>query len=109
VPLSGAAEGEFTGDLRFWIPGQAARSLGEVKSRAGGEGWKTIKEWLGYNDVLFLKEDKMDPLVVLPWAGFIELLSNLLTLRNSLISHGVGNPYQGNGFLSTPKPPPTAT
>ena len=41
VPLSGAAGGTFTGDLR--IQGDLKA---EVKARAGGDGFKTLERWL---------------------------------------------------------------
>lgn len=72
VPLSGAALGLFSGDVSFNVLEKGRTA--EVKARANGEGWKTIKEWLGKNDALFLIEDRSEPLVVLPWAFFEELI-----------------------------------
>jgi hypothetical protein len=119
IPLSGAAGGEFSGDIRFGIPVQQGRWVGEVKARAGAEGWKTIKDWLGYNQVLFLKEDAQPPLVVMGWEEFKLLVSNILILRNSLLAPdptqaklnylGQGNPLPVDGSPSTPKLPPMKT
>jgi Holliday junction resolvase len=68
VPLSGAAEG-FKGDIL--IEGHEWRV--EVKSRKGGAGFKVIQDWLGDNDVLVLKRNGVDPLVVLPFEHFVKL------------------------------------
>ena len=68
VPLSGAAGGSFTGDLRI------GRYTGEVKSRATGEGFRTIERWLGKNDVLFLRRDRTQPIVVMDWSFYIDLM-----------------------------------
>ena len=65
VPLSGAAGGSFGGDIVIADTWRA-----EVKGRASGEGFATIKRWLGTNDILFLLEDRADPLVVLPWTMY---------------------------------------
>ena len=68
VPLSGAAAG-FKGDLIVndkWVA--------EVKGRGKGQGFTLINNWLGVNDMLFLIQDRRDPLVVLPWKTYKELL-----------------------------------
>ena len=67
VPLSGAAEG-FKGDV---IIGDM---VSEVKSRKGGQGFATISRWLGDNDLLFVKEDRKEPLVVMPWKTYEKLI-----------------------------------
>ena len=63
VPLSGAAVG-FKGDV---IIGDL---VAEVKARKGGQGFATISKWLRDNDLLFVKEDRKDPLVVMPWRTY---------------------------------------
>jgi len=88
VPLSGAAEG-FKGDIL--IERKPSITAGvfddaqifgeksgyewrvEVKSRKGGAGFKVIQDWLGDNDVLILKRNGVDPLVVLPFEHFTAL------------------------------------
>jgi len=67
VPLSGAVEG-YKGDLI--VAGLRA----EVKARASGEGFKTLEGWLGDNDLLFLRRDRAEPLVVLPWKTWARVL-----------------------------------
>ena len=42
-------------------------------ARANGEGFKTLDNWLGDNDALFLVRDCAEPLVVLPWATWKRL------------------------------------
>jgi Holliday junction resolvase len=75
VPLSGAAGGSFSGDVDFYPFGPDEEPLvGEVKARRNGEGFKTLERWLGENDVLFLKRDRTDPMVVLPWRTYQRLL-----------------------------------
>jgi len=72
VPLSGAVGGNFSGDLYVITPNN--RYTAEVKARANAEGWVSIKSWLNSNDFLFLKEDHEDPLVVIPWRVFEDML-----------------------------------
>ena len=78
VPLSGAAGGDFMGDVVLNLPPGREEWSGllraEVKARAGGEGWRKIKQWLGGNAALFLIADREDPLVVIPWGTFTKLL-----------------------------------
>lgn len=79
VPLSGAAGGSYTGDLRildFWTA--------EVKARKNGGGFKTIEDWLGENDMLFLKRNQKPPLVVLPWDVYIHLMYDVMMRRESI-------------------------
>jgi len=68
VPLSGAAGGEYAGDLHildFTV---------EVKARANGEGFKQLEVWLGDHDMLFLRRDCQRPLVLLPWQMYLKLM-----------------------------------
>ena len=73
VPLSGALGGELAGDV--WINGIAKRRLvAEVKSRRPSNiFWKKIKAYLGTNDMLFLLEDREEPLVVCKLSTFLEV------------------------------------
>lgn len=45
-----------------------------MKARRRAEGFKMIEAWLGENDALFLRRDRADPLVVLPWRTWERLL-----------------------------------
>tara|TARA_R100001082_G_scaffold93423_1_gene60232 strand:- start:1072 stop:1434 length:363 start_codon:yes stop_codon:yes gene_type:complete len=75
VPLSGALGGEFSGDIL--IDGIIKRRMvAEVKSRKpSGVFWNTIKRFLAENDMLFLLEDRQEPLVVMPVNIFTEILN----------------------------------
>lgn len=67
VPLSGAAGGDYAGDVDLYAFGDAdAPLVGEVKARGNGGGFKTISKWLGSNDFLVLHEDHAQRLYVLP-------------------------------------------
>lgn len=56
VPLSGASGGSFAGDLL--VEGRRA----EVKGRA--EGFKSIYKWLESVDILFIRADRREWLVI---------------------------------------------
>jgi len=76
IPLSGACGGSFSGDIKI----AADRDyLAEVKARKNGQGFKVIENWLADNDMLFLKRDRQDPLVVLPFDLFLHLLNAVRT------------------------------
>lgn len=83
VPLSGAAEG-FKGDI------QIGEFVAEVKARKDGAGFKTLEAWLGENDFLFLKKNNTDPMVVLTWPMFVELVQsfNRENLFQALLDDG---------------------
>lgn len=46
----------------------------EVKGRGKGEGFTMLERWLADYDVLFLRRDRQDPLVVVPWHVWERLL-----------------------------------
>ena len=82
VPLSGSVGGakptddmaeQFRDDLlcklEFWL------FRAEVKARAKADGWSQVKSWLGNSDMLLLVEDRKEPLVVLPWHSFDQIVS----------------------------------
>jgi hypothetical protein len=71
VPLSGAAGGEFAGDLHI------LDFTAEVKARANGAGFKQLETWLGDHDLLFLRRDRQRPLVCMPWKTYITLMLHL--------------------------------
>lgn len=67
VPLSGAAGGAYAGDVDLYAFGEeVAPIIGEVKARGQGQGFKTIRRWLGDNDFLVLHEDRAERLYVVP-------------------------------------------
>ncbi len=68
VPMSGTARGSFSVDVIV-----AGKSEGRGQGRAGGQGFTTIERWLGKNDLLFLRRDRAEPLVVMPWRTYQRL------------------------------------
>jgi hypothetical protein len=49
----------------------------EVKSRKNGAGFATLEKWLGDFDVLALRRNNADPIVVLPWRVWAALLAKV--------------------------------
>jgi Holliday junction resolvase len=76
VPLSGAARYQGNGaDIDVYAFGpDGAPLVAEVKARANGEGFATLERWLGENDLLFVRRNNADPLVVLPFSTWARLL-----------------------------------
>ena len=76
VPLSGASRYQDNGgDIDIYVNGrEEAPIIGEVKARKNGAGFKTLEDWLGDNDILFLKRNNAAPMVVLPWETWAGLL-----------------------------------
>jgi Holliday junction resolvase len=95
VPLSGASRYQGNGaDLDVYAFGRDAGPLvAEVKARASGEGFATLERWLGENDALFLRRDRAEPIVVLPWRSWARLLA--ATVRNPLQRPLVSVPASG--------------
>ncbi len=61
VPLSGAVGGRFAGDIVLPLMGRDL--CVEVKARAAG--FRELYSWLTNRDVLVVKTDRQEPLVVL--------------------------------------------
>jgi len=76
VPLSGAAHYQGNGaDVDVYPFGtDSAPWVCEVKARANGEGFATLERWLADADVLFLRRDRAEPLVLLPWRSWATVL-----------------------------------
>lgn len=73
VPLSGSAGGRFTGDISINTPwGDEIRC--EVKCRSKTfKSFTQLYEWLKPVDVLIIKQDRCEPLVIMPigrWAAW---------------------------------------
>lgn len=62
VPLSGSAGGSYLGDLT--VPILNIDRVVEVKCRA--DGFKQLYSWLIDRDILIVRADRSEPLVVLP-------------------------------------------
>ncbi len=66
VPLSGALRYRGNGaDVDLYVRGDEPLKA-EVKARSNGDGFRTLDQWLGANDALFLVRDRAPPMVVLP-------------------------------------------
>jgi hypothetical protein len=62
VPLSGAAGGSYQGDIT--VPVLGRDRVVEVKARA--KGFREFYQWLRGRDILIVRADRSEPLVVLP-------------------------------------------
>jgi Holliday junction resolvase len=69
VPLSGAAGGSYLGDLT--VPLQGVDRVVEVKVRA--TGFAQLYAWLEGRDLLVVRADRKEPLVVVPLGLAIEI------------------------------------
>jgi hypothetical protein len=69
VPLSGASpyQGNWLDIDVYGFGSDAAPLVCEVKARGNGAGFATLERWLGDADTLFLRRDRAEPVVVLPW------------------------------------------
>ena len=78
-PLSGASRFRDSGhDIDIYPFGRdAAPFVAEVKARKNGSGFAQLEKWLGEYQVLFLRRDRADPLVLLPWDTWEALLEKL--------------------------------
>jgi Holliday junction resolvase len=78
-PLSGASRFRGSGhDVDLCVFGkETAPLVAEVKARAGGAGFVIIERWLGEYDALLLRRDRADPLVVLPWRVWSQLIERV--------------------------------
>lgn len=79
VPLSGSAGGEHTDDITLEVCGEKWR--GECKTRK--RAWTDLFGWLNRNDrkapdVLLIKADRTDTLVVLPLSTFTRIAKGIL-------------------------------
>jgi hypothetical protein len=93
VPLSGSLGGDFSGDLDI---GPKLQFKGEVKSRKTGSGFKTISNWLGENDFLFLHENYKSPMIVMTWDTYQEMMKASLPKESS----NADNPIRDNSRFS---------
>lgn len=62
VPLSGSAGGSYLGDVT--IPVLSVDRVAEVKCRANG--FRELYKWLEARDLLIVRADRKEPLVILP-------------------------------------------
>jgi len=78
-PLSGASRFRGSGhDVDLYPFGRdAAPLVAEVKSRKNGAGLTLLEKWLGEYQALFLRRNRADPLVILPWSTWVTLLEKV--------------------------------
>jgi Holliday junction resolvase len=78
-PLSGSSRFRGSGhDLDVYAFGrEAAPLVAESKARKNGAGFTTLEQWLGEFDLLFLRRNHADPLVVMPWRVWVRLLERV--------------------------------
>jgi len=69
VPLSGSAGGRFTGDLT--VPLLGVDRTVEVKCRA--TGFRELYRWLEGRDLLIVKANRAEPLIVIPLRLGVEI------------------------------------
>lgn len=74
VPQSGANNYTHDADVDIYPWGEENGALvAEVKADQRGIP-KTVLKWLGENDLLFMKQDRQDPIVVMPWSTYERLV-----------------------------------
>jgi Holliday junction resolvase len=78
-PLSGASRFRGSGhDLDVYSFGRdEAPIVAEVKARKTGKGFTTLENWLAEYDALFLKRNNAEPMVVLRWRTWVQLLGKV--------------------------------
>jgi hypothetical protein len=78
-PLSGASRFRGSGhDLDIYLFGaDEAPIKAEVKGRKTGAGFVTLENWIGQNDALFLRRDRTDPMVLIPWRVWAQLVERV--------------------------------
>jgi hypothetical protein len=98
-PLSGGSHFRGQGhDLDLYIFGdEAAPAVAEVKARADGTGFALLDRWLGDYDLLFLRRDRADPLVVLPWRTYQRLIGGSNGTQTASDGIGPREPKGGEG------------
>ncbi|MFZ0147963.1 MAG: hypothetical protein WCB70_22860 [Xanthobacteraceae bacterium] len=76
-PLSGASRFRGTShDVDLYLFGhEEAPAVAEVKARKNGSGFAQLERWLGEYDVLFLRRNNINPLVLLPWRVWAQLIT----------------------------------
>jgi hypothetical protein len=77
VPLSGAIGGIWSGDIQLELRGHTRKI--QVKAR---REFRTLHQWLSGADLLLLKADRCDPLVVMPVHLFVELATTATKVQS---------------------------
>jgi Holliday junction resolvase len=69
VPLSGSVGGSYTGDLTVPLLGRDLR----IEAKARGTGFNQLYAWLTGADLLIVRADRSEPLVIVPLRLAIEI------------------------------------
>jgi hypothetical protein len=69
VPLSGSVGGSYTGDLTVPLLGRDLR----IEAKARGHGFNQLYSWLNGADLLIVRADRSEPLVIVPLHLAIEI------------------------------------
>ena len=85
VPLSGSAGGSYVGDLT--VPLMGVDRVVEVKARA--TGFAQLYGWLEGRDMLVVKADRREPLLVLP----LRLAAEIAAAAERHHAHGASDPW----------------
>ena len=73
VPLSGSMGGKYAGDL--CVPSVERREfILECKARRNGSGFKMIEDWIEGKDILFMRRNNQEDLVVMPLSVYTKLM-----------------------------------
>lgn len=77
-PLSGATKFRGSGhDIDIYALGNdEAPLVAEAKQRKDGEGFAQLERWLGDYDALFLHRARAEPMVIIPWRVWVQLLGS---------------------------------
>jgi Holliday junction resolvase len=86
VPLSGSAGGSYLGDMT--VPLLGADRCVEVKLRANG--FREFYKWLENRDLLIVKADRRDPLVIVP----LRLATKIAMAAEGLAARRRANPEE---------------
>jgi hypothetical protein len=91
-PLSGATHFRSSGhDVDIYPLGKdEAPLVAEVKARGKGNGFALLERWLGEYDVLFLRRDRQEPLAVVPWRVWLQLLGGKNATAKRKAKNGAG-------------------
>jgi hypothetical protein len=78
-PLSGASKFRGSGhDVDVYLFGRdEAPLVAEVKARKSGAGFVMLEQWLNEFDALFLRRNNADPLVLLPWRVWAQIIERM--------------------------------
>jgi Holliday junction resolvase len=90
VPLSGAVGGRFVGDIVLPLGGRDLRV--EVKCRA--DGFRELYSWLDGRDVLIVKADRQEPLVVVRLPLAVALINGANKACNMTSSASISSASQ---------------